>query len=71
MNKREMQEELQNGLRVMRGIIRACPLTDEQLATAESCVSRIEAGIVELAHDEKWDATGAHIGPWWWDTPVN
>jgi len=71
MNKREMQEELQNGLRIMRGIYRACSLTDEQLATAETAVNRIEAGIVELAHDEKWDASGNHVGPWWWDTPVN
>jgi hypothetical protein len=71
MNKREMQEELQKGLSLMRGIYRACNLTDEQLATAEGVVSRLEAGIVELAHDEKWDETGAHIGPWWWDTPVN
>ena len=71
MNKREMQEELQNGLRIMRGIFRACNLDAAQLATAEACVSRIEAGIVELAHNEKWDATGDHIGPWWWDTLVN
>jgi len=71
MNKRQMQEELQNGLRIMRGIFRACNLDAAQLDTAEQAVSRIEAGMVELAHDDKWDADGNHIGPFWWETPVN
>jgi len=71
MNKRQTQEHLQNGLRIMRGIFRALNLNAAQLDTAERAVNRLEAGIVELADDAKWDSSGNHIGPWWWETTVN